>query len=202
MKKKNIILIATSLLLIIVLTACGEKLELTKTNIQKTFNNKYDVEVNSINSTNKSISAIFNSKKDIQKDKANENLTQIKNTLQKKFDISNSNSIEIKLNKHTLIKDSYGKIQIGENPKIIVKESLSPIRPVYSISNKFNLLNLDQYNIKVTATDYEDGNLTNKIKIKNNDVLTKLGTQTLIYEVTDSDGNNVINNALKIEVIR
>ena len=142
MKKKNIILITLSLLLIAILTACGEKLELTKANVQKVFKNNYDVEVASINSTNKNISAVFNSKKDIQKDKAKDNLAQIKTTLQKKIDISDNNLIEIKLNKHTLIKDNYGKIQIGEPPKINIKESLSPIRPVYSISNKYNLLNL------------------------------------------------------------
>ena len=202
MEKKKIILIAISILLITILDACGQKLELTKVNVEKVFSNKYDVGVTSINDTNKSISAIFSSKKDISKTKAKDTLTQIQNTLSKKFVMSTNNTIEIDVKGHTLIKDNYGKMQIGEDPKINIKESLYPITPIYSMSHKLNLLKLDEYNIKVTATDYEDSDLTNKIIIKNKDVLTKLGPQTLIYEVADSDGNTVTNNKLKIEVIR
>jgi len=202
MKKEKIILIAISLLIITFLPACGAKLELTKANIEKTFSSKYDVGVSSINDTNKSISVILSSKNDIPKANAKDTLTQIQTTLSNKFDISNNNIIEVNVKGHTLIKDTNGKIQVGEGPKINIKESLFPISPVYSMSNKFNLLKLDEYNIKVTATDYEDGDLTNKITIKNKDILTKLGTQNLIYEVADSDGNTATNNSLKVEVIK
>ena len=60
--------------------------------------------------------------------------------------------------------------------------------PKYSMSTKFNLFNPIK-GATVTATDDEDGDITNKVKLKNSEVLTKLGKQTLIYEVIDSDGN-------------
>lgn len=53
---------------------------------------------------------------------------------------------------------------------------------------------------KITSTDLEDGDLTTKIKLINRDALNKIGKQTLIYEVTDSDGNTTINNGLNITV--
>lgn len=53
---------------------------------------------------------------------------------------------------------------------------------------------------KITSTDLEDGDLTTKIKLINRDALNKIGKQTLIYEVTDSDGNTAINNGLNITV--
>lgn len=55
--------------------------------------------------------------------------------------------------------------------------------------------------MKITAKDREDGDLTSKIKLKNNDSLTKIGTQTLTYTVTDSDGN-IVTSDLDIEITK
>ena len=207
MKNSKIILIATSLLIIAMFTACGsilptKKLALTKENIQKVFVNAYGVEIYLLDSPNKSISANFYTKTDIPKDKVKDALVQIKSNLHKNFDMSNNNIIEIDTKEHTLIKDNKGKIQIGDLPQISIQEPTLYIPQMYSMSTKFNILTLNRDDMKITATDYEDGDLTNKIKLKNSNVLTKIGKQTLIYEVTDSDGNTITNNDLSIEVTK
>lgn len=207
MKNSKIILIAIFLLIIAMLTACGsiiptKKLALTRANIQKVFVNTYGVEIYLLDSPNKSISANFYPKTDIPKDKVKDALTQIKSTLHKNFDISNNNIIEIDIKEHTLIKDNNGKIQIGDLPQINIQEPTFYIPQTYFMSTKFNILTLNRADMKITATDYEDGDLTNKIKLKNSNVLTKIGTQTLIYEVTDSNGNTVTNNDLTINVTK
>ena len=69
------------------------------------------------------------------------------------------------------------------------------------MATKFNLLNPSEH-VKVTAKDVEDGDITNKIKLKNSDVLTKIGEQKLNYEVTDSDGNTITNNDLKLQITK
>jgi len=202
MKNSKIMFIGISLLLIIMLTACGttKKLTLTSENIQKVFNNTFNVGIYSISDQNKSISAIFNAKQNIPKSKAKEELKQVEGTLHKNFAISNSNSIDIEVKGHTLIQDDYGKIQIGQIPEINISVPIIYLND-YSMSTKFNLLSPVE-NSKITATDPEDGDLTSKIKLKNSYVLTEIGTHTLIYEVTDSNGNTVTNNELTITVIK
>lgn len=74
-------------------------------------------------------------------------------------------------------------------------------KPVITASNKE--LNVgDTFNPMsgVSATDREDGNLTSKIKVKENTVNTKvLGTYKVVYEVTDSYGN-VVTKEIKVTV--
>lgn len=214
MKNSKIILIAISLLIIATFVGCSnisggirpKKLELTKENIQKVFSEKYKVGVYSIdNESNKpiSISVNFGSKNYVPKNKAKEELAQVESTLHKNFTISNLNIIDIELKgQHTLIKDNYGKIQIGDIPQINIQEPTFYIPQAYPMYTKLNILTLNRDNIKITATDYEDGDLTNKIKLRNSNVLTKIGKQTLIYEVTDKDGNTVANNDLTIEITK
>ena len=200
MRNSKIMFIGISLLLIIMLTACGntKKLTLTSENIQKVFNNTFNVGIYSISDQNESISAIFNAKQNIPKSKAKEELTQVEGTLHKNFTISNSNSIDIEVKGHTLIQDDYGNIQIGQIPEINISVPIIYLND-YSMSTKFNLLSPVE-NSKITATDPEDGDLTSKIKLKNSYVLTEIGTHTLIYEVTDSAGNTITNNELTITV--
>ena len=200
MRNSKTMFIGISLLLIIMLTACGntKKLTLTSENIQKVFNNTFNVGIYSISDQNESISAIFNAKQNIPKSKAKEELTQVEGTLHKNFTISNSNSIDIEVKGRTLIQDDYGKIQIGQIPEINISVPIIYLND-YSMSTKFNLLSPVE-NSKITATDPEDGDLTSKIKLKNSNVLTEIGTHTLIYEVTDSNGNTVTNNELTITV--
>lgn len=207
-KTNKLLLIIVAVSLLFSITGCSssasdntktEKLELTKENVQKVFASQYDVGIKAILDEHKSISGVFISKKDISKNKAKETLKEIENSLHKNFDISNDNIIEILRNGHTIIKDNSGKIQIGEAPLIEIQEPLDFHK--YSSASKFNLLNPAK-NVQVTAKDYEDGDITSKIKLKNSDVLTKTGEQELIYEVTDSDGNTETNNGLKIEITK
>lgn len=173
-----------------------EKLPLTKENVQKVFNDKYNVEVYSILSSGKSMSGSFHAKADIPRSKAKNTLTEVENTLHKNFNISNDNSITIEVDGHILIKDESKKIQIGEIPEI--NKSNYMYDTDYSMSKKFNLLNPFE-GVKLTAHDNEDGDITSKIKLKNPEVITKLGEHNLIYEITDSDGN-IANIDLKIYV--
>lgn len=207
-KSNKLLLIIAVVPLVFSITGCSssassntktEKLALTKENVQKVFANQYDVGINTILAKHKSISGVFISKKDIPKNKSNEALKEIENTLHKNFDINNDNLIEISRNGHTIIKDDSGKIQIGEAPLIEIQEPLDSHK--YSMATKFNLLNPSE-NVQVTAKDDEDGDITSKIKLKNSDVLTKIGEQKLIYEVTDSDGNRETNNDLKLEITK
>jgi hypothetical protein len=207
-KTNKILLIIAAGSLVFSITGCSsstssnikiEKLALTKENVQKVFINQYEVGIKAIFEENKSISGVFISKKDIPKNKAKATLKEIESTLHKNFDVSNDNLIEISRNGHTIIKNNSGKIQIGEAPLIEILEPLDFHK--YSSASKFNLLNPAK-NVQVTAKDYEDGDITSKIKLQNSDVLTKTGEQKLIYEVTDSDGNIKTNNGLKIEITK
>ena len=75
-------------------------------------------------------------------------------------------------------------------------------KPVITASNK-ELKVGDTFNPMsgVSATDREDGNLTSKIKVKENTVNTKvLGTYKVVYEVTDSYGN-VVTKEIKVTVV-
>ncbi|HEY5588577.1 MAG TPA: hypothetical protein VIK86_06445 [Candidatus Paceibacterota bacterium] len=209
MKNRKTIVIAI-LLLIVMFAGCSkstvstngksEKLVLTKENIQKVFSEEYDVTIKALDSKNESVDASFTTKEDITKDKAKEKLKEIEDTLQKKFGVINKKNcfIVIYSNEKTVVSDYYGKIQMGEVPTIDIKNSYYNYS--YSIANKFNLLNPFE-DTQLTAKDKEDGDITSKIKLKNPEILTKIGQQTLIYEVTDSDDNIVTNN-IKIEITK
>ena len=75
-------------------------------------------------------------------------------------------------------------------------------QPIVLIKNEIPIINASDKTIKVgekfnpmegvTATDKEDGNITNKIKIIEDTVNTnKVGTYKVVYEVTDSQGAKV-----------
>ncbi|SCI95797.1 Internalin-A precursor [uncultured Clostridium sp.] len=76
------------------------------------------------------------------------------------------------------------------------------IQPIVLIKNEMPIINASDKTIKVgekfnpmegvTATDKEDGNITNKIKIIEDTVnINKVGTYKVVYEVTDSQGAKV-----------
>ena len=211
MKKNKLILTMTavSILILFSITGCSssasrnaktEKLPLTKENVQKVFSEQYNVRISEINNERKSINASFDTKANIPKNKSKETLKDIEDTLNTKFDVNNKHniSININVNDNILIDDTYGKIQIGEAPKIYVSTGYM-YDTTYSISKKFNLLNPFD-TIKLTANDREDGDITNKIKLKNEEVLTKIGQHKLIYVVVDSDGNITMDDELSINV--
>lgn len=205
-KNKKILLII-SFLIITMIVGCSnnsnatnkkvEKLPLSEANIKKVFKGKYSVVVHDSNS--KSISADFRTSKDIPRSKAKETLKGVESTLHKNFNINTNNSIITIYSKASTLVIQNGKIQIGEAPAINLS---APILydSNYSMSTTFNLLN-PFLGIHLTATDTEDGDLTNKIKLQNPQVLTQVGEQTLIYEVTDSDGNTA-TETLKITVTK
>jgi len=211
MKKNKLILTMTavSILILFSITGCSssasrnaktEKLPLTKENVQKVFSEQYNVRISEINNERKSINASFVTKANIPKNKSKETLKDIEDTLNTKFDVNNKHniSININVNDNILIDDTYGKIQIGEAPKIYVSTGYM-YDTTYFISKKFNLLNPFD-TIKLTANDREDGDITNKIKLKNAEVLTKIGQHKLIYVVVDSDGNITMDDELSINV--
>jgi len=211
MKKNKLILTMTavSILILFSITGCSssasrnaktEKLPLTKENVQKVFSEQYNVRISEINNERKSINASFDTKANIPKNKSKETLKDIEDTLNTKFDVNNKHniSININVNDNILIDDTYGKIQIGEAPKIYVSTGYM-YDTTYFISKKFNLLNPFD-TIKLTANDREDGDITNKIKLKNAEVLTKIGQHKLIYVVVDSDGNITMDDELSINV--
>ena len=70
--------------------------------------------------------------------------------------------------------------------KVTVKENKAP---EITASDK-ELVEGDEFDPKkdVTAKDQEDGDLTSKIKVKENTVKTTKGTYKVVYEVTDSKG--------------
>ena len=202
--KLKLIMVAVSISILFSITGCSssassdtktEKLALTKENVQKVFADKY--EVSSFNEVNNSLGADFSTKIDIPKSKARETLKEVEDALHKNFNIVDKNSINI-YNSHDnlLISDEGGVIQIKSAPTIDIENAYYTYS--YSMSKKFNLLNPYE-NTKITANDKEDGDLTSKIKLKNPEILTKIGEHQLIYEVTDSDGN-IYDNELKINV--
>jgi len=210
MRKRKILLLTVITLLISMLAGCGnsvtttnttkvKKIALTEENIQKVFVDKYEVGVNTILDEHKSIDAIFKPKENIKKKEARSALKEIENTLHKNFDIANDNSIEISYNGNTIIKSDGVKIQIGGAPNIEVGQTYG--FHYYSMATKFNLINPAD-GVQVSAKDDEDGDITSKMKLKNPEVLTKTGKQNLIYEVTDSDGNTVTCDDLKVEITK
>ena len=212
--KLKLIMAAVSISILFSITGCSssassntktEKLALTKENVQKVFSDKYNVRISEVDNERKSINASFDTKTNIPKNKSKETLKDIEDTLNKKFDVNNKQNIYIciyKVNDDILIKDYYGKIQVGEKPEIYIKTPNEFGNISYSMSKKFNLLNPVK-NVTVSAKDKEDGDITSKIKLKNPEVLTKTSDfEKLIYVVTDSDGNisdgeEVIINVMK-----
>jgi len=208
-KTNKLLLIIAIVTLVFSITGCSssasrnaktEKLPLTKGNVQKVFSNKYNVGISEIDNSNKSIDVSFDAKSSIPKNKARETLKGIEDTLNKTFNVNNKESmvIDVTVNSNILIEDNYGKIQIGEAPKIYVSTGYM-YDTSYSMSKKFDLLNPFD-TIKVTANDKEDGGIINKIKLKNPEVLTKIGQHKLIYVVVDSDGNITMDDELDINV--
>lgn len=215
MKKNKLILTMAivSILILFSITGCNssvssntktEKLPLTKENVQKVFSNKYEVGISEIDNGNKSLDVLFKAKISIPKNKARGTLKEIEGTLNKTFNVNNKENmvIEVTVNNNILINDNYGKIQIGEVPVINIQMPTDFSDNTYSMSKKFNLLNPIE-NVKVSAKDKEDGDITSKIKLKNPEVLTKPSDFVkLIYEVTDSDGNTVTNDEVIISVMK
>lgn len=75
---------------------------------------------------------------------------------------------------------NYGKKELNNIPNINAKDK------EINLGNKFDSLET------VSATDKEDGDLTNKIKVIKNEVdINKPGKYEVIYEVSDKEGNKV-----------
>lgn len=174
-----------------------EKLELSNENIQKVFSEQYNVDPIDLEWGN--ISATFTTKKNVDRKEATKLIKDIELKIQKNFTVVDSNSIKLKNIDNVLLGQTDNKrISIGYSPDIYI-ETKEYVHK-YSIATKFNLLNPSS-DVEITAKDSEDGNLTNKIKLKNNGILTKIGKQTLTYEVTDSDGN-IKTTDLDIEITK
>jgi hypothetical protein len=206
-------LLITGFLLLIMLAGCRSsnnsngKLPLTKENVQKVFSEQYYVRVDAIDEpteTDKgSVEITFGTKKNVNRKDSPKLIKDIRKELHENFDIGSDNHIELyNYNKKLLGSTQYDndKIEIGEIPYINIEHLISMELPKYSMSTKFNLFNPIK-GATVTATDDEDGDITNKVKLKNSEVLTKLGKQTLIYEVIDSDGNTRTSE-LDIEITK
>ncbi|WP_342351136.1 NPCBM/NEW2 domain-containing protein [Clostridium perfringens] len=75
------------------------------------------------------------------------------------------------------------------NPKLStnnVKPTIKTEDAVINVKDNFNILD------GVTANDVEDGDLTSSIKVKSSDFeANRGGIYTVVYEVTDKDGNTV-----------
>lgn len=205
-KTNKLILIIAAVLIVFNIVGCSrsesssnktEKLVLTKENIQKAFSDQYIVDPIDLEWGN--ISATFTTKKNVNRKEATNLIKEIELKIQKNFTVVNSNSIKLKNIDNVLLGQTENKgISIGYLPDIYI-ETKEYVHK-YSISTKFNLLNPSS-DVKITAKDSEDGDLTNKIKLKNIDVSTKIGKQTLNYEVIDSDGN-IKNTDLDIEITK
>lgn len=208
MKIRKIILIAIPLLLLIMFTSCGnsdmttnintQKLALTNKNIQKVFSNQYIVE--NINIYHSNVTATFVTKGNTNRKESPKLIEDIQAKMHENFIVNNLNRITLDNFDYILLGTFRNeKLIIGYVPDIYIKTN--DYFHKYSKATKFNLLN-PTGDMKIIATDLEDGDLTNKIILKNSDVLTKLGTQTLTYAVTDSDGNTITNNDIKIEITK
>ena len=86
-------------------------------------------------------------------------------------------------------------IEAEKEIQVIVKENE---KPVISVTTKSVTLNSSFDPMEgVHATDKEDGNITERIKvIKNNVDTTKLGTYEVVYEVSDIDGQKTVETAI------
>jgi len=206
-KNKSILTMAAVLISILFsITGCSsstasytktEKLAVTKENVQKVFSEQYNL--SSIDVDWGNVSATFTTKKDVNRKEARKLIKDIESKAQKNFKVTQPSSIKLNNIDNVLLGHTGdGKIFIGYSPDISI--GTQEYVHKYSITTKFNLLNPTR-DVKITADDAEDGNLTSKIKLKNPEALTKIGEQTLNYEITDSDGN-VDNTDLKIEITK
>lgn len=204
MKSSKTILIGIILSLIMILSACGnnniittKKIPLTSENVLKVFNNQYNVE--HINLETGNVTATFVTKSNTNRKDSVQLIKDIQTKINENFTVTNSNSITLDNYDYKLLGATDNKkIVVGYDPDISIKTQ--EYNHKYSMSSKFNLLNPTS-DVKITAKDREDGDLTSKIKLKNNESLTKIGTQTLTYIVTDSDGNTVTSD-LDIEITK
>ena len=175
-----------------------QKLALTNKNIQKVFSNQYIVE--NINIHHSNVTATFVTKENTNRKESPKLIEDIQAKMHENFIVDDLNNIKLDNFDYVLLGAIHNKkLIIGYVPNIYIKTN--DYFHMYSKATKFNLLN-PTGDMKIIATDLEDGDLTNKIKLKNSDVLTKLGTQTLTYTVTDSDGNTITNNDIKIEITK
>ena len=91
-------------------------------------------------------------------------------------------------------------LTITKEIKVIVKENKNP----EIIADDKEIIEYRKFNPldDVTATDTEDGDLTSKIKVKENSVDVNIpGTYKVVYEVTDSN-NSTTTKEIKIMVIK
>jgi len=205
-KTNKLIGIIAVVSLVFSITGCGsstasntksEKLAVTKENVQKVFSEQYNL--SSIDVDWGNVSATFTTKKDVNRKEATKLIKDIELKAQKNFKVNDPSSIKLNNIDNVLLGHSEkNKVVIGYLPDISI--GTQEYVHKYSITTKFNLLNPTS-DVKITADDAEDGNLINKIKLKNPEVLTKIGDQTLTYEVTDSDGNTDSTD-LKIEITK
>lgn len=209
--KTNKLILLISILLLIGVTGCSsststntkkiEKLAFTKENIQKVLNNKYNI-YGMNEYKGRILLNIQSENTTFTKEQAKKELKRIEKILNENISIKGIDDIRIK-NKNNLLAISYlqGKIQIGEEPIIGNAYGRVPIYSEYVIGTKFDYLNPAE-GIKIIVTDKEDGDITNKVKLENPEVLKTEGVQTLIYEVSDSDGNTVTDSDITVNVTR
>ncbi|MDS0528323.1 hypothetical protein NNC19_21790 [Clostridium sp. SHJSY1] len=215
--KKKLILMSALIIALSSFTGCGssgtsttekkieEKLPLTKENLTSVFS-EYEYNVFAeINEEAKSIQADFIKKNDVERGKEKEELAKIEDILHERFDINEDdthNNINCKYDYKIIVCRNFDKIAVREKPVIHVENKGQYYTYVeYKLNNKFDILN-PYKDLKVTANDEEDGDLTSKIKIKNPEILNDVGEKKkLIYEVTDSDGNTATEK-FSVDVIK
>ncbi|MDS0528575.1 hypothetical protein NNC19_23155, partial [Clostridium sp. SHJSY1] len=202
--KKKLILMSALIIALSSFTGCGsststtekkieEKLPLTKENLKSVFlDYEYNV-VAEIDEEDKSIDAEFIKNNDVERGKEKEELDKIEMILHERFDIredDTNNTIRCVYDGRTIVKRHWSKIQIGEIPYILVKKVDGVVPCIkYKLNSEFNMLS-PYGGLVISASDKEDGDISDKIKVKNLEILKELGkNKKLIYEVTDSDGN-------------
>ena len=130
----------------------------------------------------------FDVKKDVTAtDKEDGDLTDKIEVIRNKVDTGKAGTYEVTYK----VTDSHGAsstktILVTVNPKM---ESLNEV-PTIKAEDKTITVG-DKFDVKkdVTATDKEDGDLTDKIEVVKNDVdTTKSGTYEVVFKVTDSKG--------------
>lgn len=117
----------------------------------------------------------------------------------------------LKVIKNTVDINKVGKYQVTyqvttKQNKVFTKTITVEVKenqvPVIETQNKMITQNSEFNPLEnVTATDFEDGNITNKIKvIKNNVDTKKIGTYSVAYQVTDSY-NHTVTLEIQVEVV-
>ncbi|MBQ3307516.1 MAG: DUF5011 domain-containing protein [Bacilli bacterium] len=118
---------------------------------------------------------------------------------------------KIKVTDNTVNKDELGSYKVvyevsdslkKKTTKEIKVEVVGDREPVINASNKQIVLNGEFDPLeKVTATDPEDGDITDKITVTKNTVNTEvLGKYEVTYQVTDSS-DNTITKTIQVEVV-